>query len=593
MRWISTSSGWLGQIAKSGGLLSAQILLAVMIGGGVAHANDIYLAQGATGSNNGSSCANAYAYTFFSTVGNWGAGSNQIGPGTTVHICGTITDSLNGTLLTAQGSGTSASPITIHFESGAILQSPAETTFINGNNKSYFIIDGGTSCGWVGGARVTCNGLIQNTLNGFSGQSCPGGPCAYQVQTQMINNFNSNLEVRNLTIGPVYIHGGTNDTTFTSPGPKCLDFTTGGGTINIHNDIMHDAAWCLNGGGSSITLAYTEIYNSDHGLGMGQYTDSANTWTGFTAHDNYIHDNGVWDQANNAFHHDGIHLFSYCATSGDFCPNTRITGVNIYNNRFGGNWGSNNTANIFFEANISNANIFNNVSIVSTQLNNGQFNGNGTNINFFNNTVIGPGAAIQTQKYSIFQGTGIAIENNAWTDGGMISTNGPAPTACPMPIPSAQGGGTANCVSTLTYTLKTNAYLSPADFGNGLGYENCAGTNCSGNGFLNFNSSSFATFETNAPEAGGIFRDTTEPKGTWLNASTGAEMSGSPTINAGTNLSTLCQQNGGSLPNALCSDIAGNPRPSGGMWDIGAYQSGSGGPPPTLNPPTSLTATAH
>ncbi len=57
---------------------------------GVAKANDIYIAQSAAGSANGSNCANAYAATFFNTAANWGSGANKIGPGTTVHLCGTI-----------------------------------------------------------------------------------------------------------------------------------------------------------------------------------------------------------------------------------------------------------------------------------------------------------------------------------------------------------------------------------------------------------------------------------------------------------------------------------------------------------------------
>ncbi len=155
---------------------------------------------------------------------------------------------------------------------------------------------------------------------------------------------------------------------------------------------------------------------------------------------------------------------------------------------------------------------------------------------------------------------------------------GRGPNNCPYTLPSGAGGGTENCQN-LSYAVATNAYLAPADFGNGFGYSNCTGPSCSGNGFLNFNSGGFTSFEALAPETGGVFRDTAEPNGTWLNASTGAELPGSPTIGKGTNLSALCMQNGGSLPNALCSDITGAARPLTGNWDIGAYQSGSTAPP--------------
>src|SRR5208337_479058 len=64
-------------------------------------AKDIYIAQTAQGSANGTSAANAYAVTWFNTAGNWGSGSSQINPGDTVHLCGTITS-----VLTIQASGT-------------------------------------------------------------------------------------------------------------------------------------------------------------------------------------------------------------------------------------------------------------------------------------------------------------------------------------------------------------------------------------------------------------------------------------------------------------------------------------------------------
>ena len=221
------------------------VLLFISIAG---RANDVYYASTSAGSNNGSSCANAYIYSDgthgFNASGNWSGSptGTQIGPGTTVHICGTITDSANGTLLTAQGSGASGNPVTIFFESGASLQSPGENTFIELSSNNYFIIDGGSTCGWITGARVNCNGSIVNTLNGFSGQTCPGGSCTQQIQTKAIDMATTatGLEVRNLLIGPGYIHGGTSDTTFSSPGPNCIITPA---NANIHNNIMHDFGW--------------------------------------------------------------------------------------------------------------------------------------------------------------------------------------------------------------------------------------------------------------------------------------------------------------------------------------------------------------
>jgi hypothetical protein len=580
---------------EAGGTLCALLLLGMVIGGGTARANDIYLAQGATGANNGSSCANAYAYTFFNTAGNWGGAANQIGPGTTVHLCGTLTCPTNGNLLTAQGSGASGNPVTILFDTatGGNMTSPVcSNGFIVLDNRSHFIIDGGTTCGYVNGGVTACSGHIQNTQNGTG--------LAYQSHAPAVisaGGSTSDVEIRNLQIGPIYLKTGTADDVGGSPGPRCVIFggSTSNSIFNIHNNVMHDAGWCLNGGANNLTIAYNEIYNIDHALGMGQYTDTPTTFSTISIHDNHVHDEVLWDTDDNSFHHDGFHLFSYCGTlvggNNTTCPQTIITGINIYNNRFDGDIGGNYNASIFFEGNIQNANIFNNINVIhsskNTQEGNGFFNGYGTNINSFNNTVIGQGSAIQTAKFSIFAGPGQVIRNNLYTDGGMISTTGPWPNSCPFTAPGGQG--TFSCVN-LSYTFSTNAYFGPTDFGNGFGYTNCTGATCSGNGFLNFNASGFASFEAATPEVGGVFRELTTS--TILNTSTGAELSGSPTIGAGTNLSSLCIQNGGSLPNALCSDITGTPRPVTTSWDIGAYQSGSVvvGPPSS---PSGLSVTSQ
>ena len=81
-------------------------------------AEDFYIAQTYQGGNTGADCSDAYAVTFFNTSGNWTnpKTSGKIGPGDTVHLCGTITSSLN-----FQNSGSSGSVITLLFESGAIM----------------------------------------------------------------------------------------------------------------------------------------------------------------------------------------------------------------------------------------------------------------------------------------------------------------------------------------------------------------------------------------------------------------------------------------------------------------------------------------
>jgi len=163
-----------------------------------AAATDIYVAQSATGASNGADCADAYPVTWFNTAANWGT---QIGPGVTVHLCGTITTSL-----TAQGNGAAGSPVTILFESGAILSQPycAGDACLNLTGRSYITVDGGTPCGYINGADLTCNGTIQNTTNGTN--------LANQINSTAIDaTGGSNIEVRNLLIQHLYVHAGNTD----------------------------------------------------------------------------------------------------------------------------------------------------------------------------------------------------------------------------------------------------------------------------------------------------------------------------------------------------------------------------------------------
>jgi hypothetical protein len=75
---------------------------------GATASNDIYLAQNSAGAGGGTDCADAMPVSFFNSSANWGSGGNQIGPGTTVHLCGTIT-----TALSFQGSGASGNPVVL------------------------------------------------------------------------------------------------------------------------------------------------------------------------------------------------------------------------------------------------------------------------------------------------------------------------------------------------------------------------------------------------------------------------------------------------------------------------------------------------
>jgi hypothetical protein len=66
-------------------------------GGGAVSGEHIYIAQTTQGSDSGASCTTAHSIEWLNDFVapypvNWGVGSDKVGPGDTVHLCGTISD---------------------------------------------------------------------------------------------------------------------------------------------------------------------------------------------------------------------------------------------------------------------------------------------------------------------------------------------------------------------------------------------------------------------------------------------------------------------------------------------------------------------
>jgi len=500
--------------------------------------NNIYIAQTATGGNTGADCADAYVYTWFNTSGHYSSSvqtpgtQTAYGPGSTVHICGTITGALNvNGILVSQGNGTTLNPITIKFETGAILTSPAAETFIYPGSN--YIIDGGTTCGYVnrpGSADVPCNGTIENTANGTS------PTYANQVQSLGISSANGSLEIRNLNIINIYVKTSVSDNTVPGcPGPpSAVHFDSSAAGVSIHNNIMHDACWMLNGDADNVTVYNNDIYNMDHAIGMGY----SGVHTGFQFHDNHVHDTAAWDTTSNTYHHDGVHIF-YGGSA-----HVAWNGSLIYNNYFDGVWDANCTAFLAVWDNENGA-IFNNVLNQTSGQNPGCANGyinlstqsGVTNMQVYNNTAIvngGSGSTCCAEPLLYPSGTAISMENNF--------------VAGPQTIAGIQNTGSTS------YTIVDyNTYLNG---GTSTPFTPVSGGNVN-----------FSGWQADVGEAHSTYNASGSANVNYL----GAPLAGSPALNAGVNLSSLCIQNSGTLPNALCSDIAGNPRPSSGAWTAGAF----------------------
>ena len=522
----------------------------------IARASDVYIAQASSGANSGADCADTHAYTWFNAASNWGSNSGQIGPGTTVHLCGIITSEL-----TFLGSGTSGSPIELLFEKGAAIQiSPGADAngIINLGSYSYILIDGGanTPCGWSTATNTSegaCNGQIEDMLYGSSGATCPGGSCTTQASAgNLIQGTGSNIEIRNLQIGPAYIHTTTGNGGNDTGGAQCFQ-DTNGSNWNIHDSKLHDGEWCAvfaftGGTMSNITMTNNEMYNNSHMVALGGA--NAGNLNGFTFSGNFTHDMYNWDTTSDADHADAIHLFGATGTARSLL---------IYNNIFGGNTGGDITGQIFSEAmgGTSNVVIFNNLFDMSTSPDLGAANHAwgpaqcDSGCYFLNNTI-----ARQTTTggnldlgYSTYNMVA-TIENNV-DQGGASLVNVAA--------------------SSPSLTLNYNAY--GPNGGDIWVWEGAFYT-------------SLASWRSASGEGSGSFYNSST---LGLSASYKPN-SGSLLIGAGVNICTQNPTFCADYP-AIEKDMAGNSRPGSGNWDIGAYQdpaTGTGSSTPS--PPTGLTA---
>jgi hypothetical protein len=492
-------------------------------------ATDVYIGQSAIGSANGADCADAYAYTFFNNTSNW---PSPIGPGTTVHICGTITATAGASgFLTFQGNGTSGDPITLKFETDAILQAPywGANGAIHASGLSYIRVDGGT------------NGLLQATANGST--------LTYQQSGVAIFFSNvSNSEIKNLTIANIYVH--TSVTDENSPADGIWWY--GGSNVVIDHNTVHDAHWCVDYGfpgsttSSNVTMYSNTTYNCDHDFIIGSGNTNAILDGANLIYDNIGHDWANWDDNANNFHHDGIHVWAVHTGS-------QLNGLQIYNNYFYGlsSTGGHMTGHIYVEENpgtVSSAYVYNNVLINTSPtytVDDGYIFDIGTNTNVFNNTIVSGSATNTGGNGILIYGTGTTMRNN-------IIAN------CYIGIYTDDGGVLGSSDYNDFYDVGTvgrvgtNWYSTLASWQSGTNQD---ADSTSGNPVLNASSNPPYQLSNNTSTAWGT----------------------------GANLTSL-----GITP--LDSDYKGTARPSSGAWDMGAYyDSGSG---TGLSTTTALTSSA-
>lgn len=337
---------------------------------------DVYYAASSAGANNGTSCANAYAYN--DGTNGWDVSGNQgsgklIAPGTTVHLCGTITIAANTAGLIVLASGTSGSPITIKFETNAILQSPQFNGGVDGpsggsyspgggiqnsGGYQYIIVDGGS------------NGIIQNTANGagltydtcsvgidmegdyniirnlhilniyqMSGSTDSAGGCTgdiyhnYTNFMQVCNNYLENAEMG------AEINAGYSSTTPETVFPACSSNTFTAGYENFFANYLYDHDWMLHANGTGAPNFYSNEMTYwtlwfEPGASFHQdgffFTGASSTTFNPQVFDNYVHGDIVGGSPTGLL---------YFTDTGPGCDGTGQEGA-VYNNVWYGTAGS-------------------------------------------------------------------------------------------------------------------------------------------------------------------------------------------------------------------------------------------------------------
>lgn len=499
----------------------------------VMQASDIYVAQNATGANNGHDCADAHDTSFFNNGGNWGSGA-PIGPGTTVHLCGKITGSTNSDVLVAQGSGTSGNPITILWEAGAQVSSPACNYCFNTNRNTFLVLDGNGT-----------NPSITSTNNGSS-----AGGFANSISTNGINAAGcSNCEFRNLTITNMYVFTDPNNDHNGSGGGIGI---SGSSNIKIHDctfDQMNGPVWDGFGNGDTNISIYKNTFDHfNHGIEIGN--NNSNVISNVFIYGNHFKNMVTWDSSANNYHHDGIFFYQNTEVA-----NT-VRNFYLYDNLFDGDLGVNATAWIYYNSGLN-------------------------GIYVFNNKMFNPGARSVALLESGYPNTGDQnnfIYNNYFQ--------------CNVQGRAVQASGFTN------YTLENNAmdacsvYFfgeNSLNLGSGKIDHNVYGGATPGNDSLFKWNNTYISLT--ALRALGIDVNSLTPTSTGVN-STGIPQAGSAVIhNDATNFANLDSSCAGNLA-PLCTDFAGVARPASGSnnWDAGAYSFSSLAP---INPPTNLSAGIH
>lgn len=363
---------------------------------------NVYIAQNAVGGDTGVDAANAHGMTWINNAANWGAGAAQVGAGSTVHLCGTITNSVGAALITPKGNGSAGSPITFVLELGCQLNNPAWGTTSIGcfqiTNLSYITIDGGAT------------NIVQNTDNG-SGLTYSNASTGIYIANA------DHITVQNVWCRNIYQNGGSNPAATDVAGANTHNVKIAGNCsyITIQSNVLDAARSGIRIPFDAVTMDNIDINGNlvrDHCWAITTENGSATgTMTNEQIRHNTITGWSNWQYPSASYHTDGIIVYT-SAGAPSFVP--RIWGNYLY-----GNLGAGSPTAFIYSTRgtgsspgvLTEAMIYNNL-IVATNGASTWGIGTGvytTNQLIANNTIIG----CDTGYAIVPSGDGIIIHNNA------------------------------------------------------------------------------------------------------------------------------------------------------------------------------------
>ena len=509
-------------------VLSLAILLCCSIS---TQATVRYIAQSAGTFSGGSACNGQTAITVATFDG------LSLSPADTTYLCGTVSAPAGSSnYITIGQSGSAGNPITLIFDTGAVLTATYWSgAAIEFSGQNYIVINGGT------------NGILQATANGIALANQVDAGIGVLCSTSCSNDIVENLTIQNIFVRTCV---GAESTCTSSAGGNTFGiYMWGGANDRITGNTVHDVHWTivmLYGSGASnstfLRVDHNTVYNTDHGVIFGDQCSNS-TATGSNC-SNSVDNNDIsgfvaWDQSGDAFHHDGVHAWANNAPGSNYY-------VCIHDNYIHGAGGYFLNSFIFMESASQSSFIFNNILNLTANGNPGNCTGTGIlgpatgsppgatgiSLGVYNNTVQGYSTSF-CEDIGVQEQTSPTLKNN-------------------IAMTAAQYVYTASITSGMTFDY--NLYFNTPN-----GFTGPCGGQVS-----------FATWKASCGED--AHSQIANPN---LSASF-VPNSGSPAIGAGTNLTSLgitaldvgAPQTFGAGGSCGSGCLA---RSASGAWDVGAY----------------------